>query len=138
MATTASSSSETEDLFCNRTYRVKNVPGYFEINSFHGYLANFSVDGYAFGPEQNIKVYALVSTLHTRDDPMPVNTQVATVSFKRTPLKFRNDRTSWTLPTKNMGLQLDLIFDVEFYGFTPLNSVDNRLHNVEFVPKPRP
>ena len=129
--TFAAESPYKTDKFSNRTYRVKHIPGRFDADTFKTYLAG--LPGEDFGLQGNITIHSLAPNLHSKDNPQPMNTQVATLSFQKTPTPFCNERERWTICTKKLGLEHDLFFDVEFYGFTPLNRVDNREHVVELV-----
>jgi hypothetical protein len=103
-----------------RTYRVKNIPSHLDKVRFKSFLASWQEDN--FGSESDIEVHSLAQDLHDEYDSMPISTQVATVSFKKTPTLLDNDEASWILPTRKYGFKLDITFDIEFYGFTPLNN----------------
>ena len=49
--------------------------------------------------------------------------------FKRTPERFDNDRTEWTIQLPDLGESL--IFDTHFLDFTPVSDCDRNLHQFE-------
>ena len=105
------------------TYRLRRLPAYLDRSSVASFLVT-SAEG--LGPLENIVVFSLASSLMPwKQSP----TKTATLMFKRTPKRFDNDRTEWTVPIPE---QVEsLIFDTHFLEFTPLSDCDHNLHQFE-------
>jgi len=76
------------------------------------------------GPLENILVFSLASNLVRWERPP---SKTATLMFKKTPERFDNDQTEWTIRVADQ----DLIFDTNFLDFTPLTDADPDLHQFE-------
>jgi hypothetical protein len=70
------------------------------------------------GPSDNVTVCSLSQTLNQWERPP---TKVATVVFRDTPTRFENDDKEWIIPTKDLGVKGNIVIDVHFLNFTPLN-----------------
>ena len=108
-----------------RTYRLRQLPQHLERKDVSEFLCKISSD---FGPEEDIEVYSLVENLITWETP---RTKIATLVFSITPKPFDNDKDEWNVPARNAGWNRQLIFDIHFKGFTPLNDVDPAIHLAE-------
>jgi hypothetical protein len=105
------------------TYRLRRLPAYLDRSQVANFLVT-SVEG--LGPLENIVIFSLASSLMPwKQSP----TKTATLMFKRTPKRFDNDRTEWTVPMPDHSESL--IFDTHFLEFTPLSDCDRSLHQFE-------
>jgi hypothetical protein len=73
-------------------YRLRQLPNYLERSTAANFLVN-SVEG--LGPPRNILIFSLASNLVPWERPP---TKTATLMFKKTPERFDNDQTEWTVP----------------------------------------
>ena len=105
------------------TYRLRRLPNYLERSTVANFLVN-SVEG--LGPPENILIFSLASNLVPWERPP---TKTATLMFKKTPERFDNDQTEWTLMVPDQGQSL--IFDTHFLEFTPLGDCDRDVHEFE-------
>jgi hypothetical protein len=103
------------------TYRLRRLPAYLKRSTIADFLAR-SVEG--LGPSENILVFSLASNLVRWERPP---SKTATLMFKKTPERFDNDQTEWTIRVADQ----DLIFDTHFLDFTPLSDADPDLHQFE-------
>jgi hypothetical protein len=95
-----------------RTYRVRQLPPFMVKNHLSGFLA---ASCRQLGPAENIRVFSLASSLSQYE------TKTATLIFLRTPNRFDNNETQWTVACEDSNWHRNLIFDVHFIGLTPLN-----------------
>jgi hypothetical protein len=100
-----------------RTYRFRQLPPQVDTRFLPTLL--LSIDA-AFGPLGNIRVHSLASSLDPWESPP---TKVATITFKQLPSIFDNEDKEWVFLARNIGLLKNVIVDVHFLGFTPLNDV---------------
>jgi hypothetical protein len=107
----------------NLTYRLRRLPAYLERSTVADFLVR-SVEG--LGPPESIVVFSLASNLVPWERPP---TKTATLMFKKTPKRFDNDQTEWTVLLPDQGQSL--IFDTHFLEFTPLGDCDRNLHQFE-------
>ena len=107
------------------TYRLSQLPGYLTAADVASFLASASDK---FGPESSIHVFSLATSLLPWE-----RTKVATLLFKTTPKEFDNDKGKWVVSLRDIHDGLELILDVLFDGFTPLNDVDQSTHLAEYV-----
>jgi hypothetical protein len=105
------------------TYRLRRLPAYLERSTVADFLVR-SVEG--VGPLENLVIFSLASNLVHWERPP---TKTATLMFKKTPERFDNDRTEWTVLLPEQGQAL--IFDTHFMEFTPLSDCDRSLHQFE-------
>jgi len=103
------------------TYRLRRLPAYLKRSTIADFLVR-SVEG--LGPLENILVFSLASNLVRWERPP---SKTATLMFKKTPERFDNDQTEWTIRVADQ----DLIFDTNFLDFTPLTDADPDLHQFE-------
>ena len=105
-----------------RTYRVRQLPPHVDRHLAVALLARI---GHDFGPSTNIQILSLSSSLNPWENPP---TKTATVYFLRLPAAFDNEKDEWVLPAQSeLSLERDIIVDVHFLDFTPLNSPENHL-----------
>jgi hypothetical protein len=105
------------------TYRVRQIPSHVSKDSLATVLVKACE---ALGPEENITVYSLGSSLVPFETP---RTKTATIIFKTFPNLFDDGETEWVIRTADS--QPNIIIDVHFLGFTALNEVDSDLHILE-------
>lgn len=108
-----------------RTYRLRRLPLYLQRQDVVEFLCWASS---SFGLEGNIEVSSLASNLIVWRNPL---TRTATLVSKRTPKPLDDDEVEWTVSAHHTGWNRNLIFDVHFEGFTPLNDVDSSIHLAE-------
>jgi hypothetical protein len=113
----------------DRTYRASNIPYSLDSSSLVSLLA--SIEGEGFGPLANICICSLAPSLILGTPSKTARTKTATITFKKVPIPFDDDRTEWTIPIRYLAFQQDIIFDIHFEGFTPLNDVSANEHTVE-------
>ena len=109
------------------TYRLRQLPYHLAQDEVAEFLQKVSAD---FGAQESITVFSLASNLLTWEKPP---TKTATLMFRTTPKRFDTDEGEWTVSARTAGWNRDLIFDVHFHGFTPLNDVDTSIHLAEYV-----
>lgn len=109
------------------TYRLRQLPYHLAQDEVAEFLQKVSAD---FGTQENIKVFSLASNLLMWEKSL---TKTATLMFRTTPKRFDNDEREWTVSARTAGWNRDLIFDVHFHGFTPMNDVDESIHLAGYV-----
>jgi hypothetical protein len=107
------------------TYRVRQLPSHIERYQLPAILVGAAAD---LGPPENIQVHSLALGLSPWENPP---SRTATVTFKKIPMLFDDGRTEWVLQTAHMGLSKNIIVDVHFLDFTPLNDPDPKRHALE-------
>ena len=108
-----------------RTYRIRQLPCHVDRLQAIDLLVSLSEN---LGPRDNINIRSLAPNLDPWERP---RTKIATVTFKKLPPPFDSDKTEWVFKTQTYGLQRNIIVDVHFLGFTPLNDVSDSQHTVE-------
>ena len=103
---------------CDRTYRVQHVPAVIEQHQLASILAT-ALDYSA----TNIEICSLAPSLSPHEQS---RYNVATVAFKDTPAVLDTDGPQWTISIPGLGKIHELVFDVDFLGFTPLNNIQDR------------
>lgn len=109
------------------TYRLRQLPPDLTTADLGGFLERVSVD---FGPQDGIHVFSLGTSLDIWESR---RTKTATLVFKSTPKPLDNDKGVWIVSAHHTEWKWDLVFDVLFDGFTPLNDVDESIHVAEYV-----
>ena len=109
------------------TYRVRHLPSNVDARETARLLVETAE---ALGPFDNIKVKSLAFSLNPYEKPP---TKTATVEFTHQLSLFDDDGTEWTLPRGEGSLHRDILVDVHFLGFTPLNDPEPDLHALESV-----
>jgi hypothetical protein len=110
----------------NRTYRVRQLPSYLKYcRQVADFLAGIAED---LGTPENIQVFSLATSLNPLEIPP---SKVATLMFTQTPPPFDNDLNQWSISGQSIGLARDVIVDVHFLDFTPLNDVPPDDHMME-------
>jgi hypothetical protein len=108
-----------------RTYRVRQLPSHVDRVQAITLLAGLAE---GIGPAENVEVLSLASSI----SPWETHpTKIATAIFKSLPPLFDNDEVEWVLPAQRIGLPQNIIVDVHFLDFTPLNEVEPGLHTLE-------
>ena len=105
-----------------RTYRVRQLPSHVDKQSTAALLARL---GYDLGPSENIQILSLAPSLNPWENPP---TKTATLSFRRLPSTFDNDKDEWVLPAQSeLALERNIIVDIHFLDFTPLNTPERHV-----------
>ena len=115
-----------------KTYRVQGIPAaYSKDDSKRLVLSALGRD--ADDPEPIIHSLGVDPSSSTSG-----GFQIATVTFKRDPDIFGDDKSQWVLPTTMPPHSIDrastssITIDTHFLGFTPLNSFeDGSTHDIE-------
>lgn len=112
-----------------RTYRVRQLPCNL---IYRQQVASFLVRIFAElqAEEVNVQVFSVAPSLNPLVMPP---TRIATVMFSPTPLVFDDDSSEWVITGSSVGIREDVIVDVHFQGFTPLNDVSQDGHTMEYV-----
>lgn len=110
----------------SRTYRARQLPSYLRYPRQVADLLTGIAEG--LGQPENIKVFSLATSLNLLEIPP---TKVATFMFEQVPPLFDNDKDQWTIPGQSIGFARDIIVDVHFLDFTPLNDVPPDDHTTE-------
>ncbi|KIW27208.1 uncharacterized protein PV07_06967 [Cladophialophora immunda] len=109
-----------------KTFRVRWVPAEITRQSLAQFLQGSVPD---LGGEANIHIRSLAPS---PDDWTSPRSQTATLEFHEIPKPLQDaNRTTWEFAP--IGSDSPLIFDTDFLGFTPLNSVDGRHHTCDLV-----
>lgn len=111
-----------------RTYRVRQLPC---VLIYRRQVASFLASIVADLEVEHVHVFSLAPSLNPLELPP---TKVATVMFSKTPTAFDSANShdhQWTISGRPAGLQKDVIVDVHFEGFTPLNDVAGDEHTLE-------
>lgn len=111
-----------------RTYRVRQLPC---ILTYRCQVASFLASIVADLDVDHVHVFSLAPSLNPLELPP---TKVSTVMFSKTPAAFDSANPhhhQWTIPGRSAGLQKDVIVDVHFEGFAPLNDVAQDEHTLE-------
>lgn len=109
-----------------RTYRVRQLPAYLR---YHRQVANLLAGIVEdLGSPEDIRVFSLATSLNPLEIPP---TKVATLMFNVVPPRFDNDHDEWVISGQSIGLLRDIVVDVHFLDFTPLNDVSPDDHTVE-------
>jgi hypothetical protein len=108
-----------------RTYRLRQLPHHLERHNVAEFLCKVSAE---FNPQEDIEVFSLASNLITWEKPQ---TKTATLVFRSTPKLFDNDEGEWSVSARDAGWDRNLVFDIHFEGFTPLNKVDSSTYLAE-------
>jgi hypothetical protein len=109
----------------NRTYRVRQIPHHVTEHQLISILITAAKD---LGPSENITVRSLSQSLNQWERPP---TKVATIVFRDTPTRFDNDDQEWIIQTTDLGMKANIIIDVHFLNFTPLNDVVSAMSSLE-------
>ncbi|KAF4549767.1 Hypothetical protein D9617_20g028230 [Elsinoe fawcettii] len=110
-----------------KTYRVRQLPSRL---AHHGQVATLLADLVDGLLPEHVRVFSLAASLNTLELPP---TKVATIMFNRLPPMFDNEDNEWSVPGKSAGLMRDIILDVHFRDFTPLNDVCRDDHVVDCI-----
>lgn len=105
----------------SKTYRVRQIPANVSKDSLPVRLSKACAVS-----EDSIIVYSLASSLLPFERPP---SKTATVAFNCLPALLDNDDNEWVIKTPEG--QPNMIVDVHFFGFTPLNDVEPDLHALE-------
>lgn len=108
-----------------KTYRVRQLPC---ILTYPRQVASFLAGIVPDLAAEDVKVFSLATSLNPLEIPA---TKVATVMFSRVPPTFDNGGTQWVIPGQSAGLVRDILVDVHFQNFTPLNDVPQDEHVLE-------
>jgi hypothetical protein len=108
-----------------RTYRVRQLPCFL---LYPRQVASFLASILPSLAAENVKVFSLATSLNPLEIPA---TKVATVMFDYVPPAFDTNDSQWTIPGQTAGLIRDILVDVHFQDFTPLNDVPPGEHVLE-------
>lgn len=100
-----------------RTYRIRQLPC---ILKYRPQVASFLASVLPDLAADNVRVMSLAASLNPLEIPA---TKVATVMFDRVPAAFDTNDTQWVIPGQSAGLVRDILVDLHFRDFTPLNDV---------------
>jgi hypothetical protein len=119
-----------------KTYRVQGIPGAYTKEDSR-ILLSAILPGESENPEPTIHSLGADPSSSLGNNRF----QIATVTFRRDPIYFRDGRSEWLLPATRLGslsgkgMVSSITVDSHFLGFTPLNSVeDGPGHNIEWAP----
>jgi hypothetical protein len=104
---------------------VRQIPHHVDECQLISILITAAKD---LGPSDNIAVCSLSQNLNQWERPP---TKVARVVFRDTPTRFDNDDQEWIISTKGLGWRRNIVIDVHFLNFTPLNDVVSATDSLE-------
>lgn len=110
-----------------KTYRIRQLPC---ILTYPRQVASFLAGIVPDLAAEDVKVFSLATSLNPLEIPA---TKVATVMFSRVPPAFDNGGTQWVIPGQSAGLVRDILVDVHFQDFTPLNDVPQDDHVLDCI-----
>ncbi|KAE8453313.1 hypothetical protein EG329_011380 [Mollisiaceae sp. DMI_Dod_QoI] len=105
-----------------KTYRIRQLPC---ILTYPRQVASFLAGIVPDLGAEDVKVFSLATSLNLLEIPP---TKVATVMFDRVPPAFNTNDDQWIIPGQSAGLVRDVIVDIHFRDFTPLNDVPQNGH----------
>jgi hypothetical protein len=110
-----------------KTYRARQLPcDLTSLPQVASFLAGV-VPGLA---ADDVRVLSLATSLNPLEIPP---SKVATLMFDRVPALFDESSTEWVIPGKPAGLPRDLLVDVHFRDFTPLNDLPPKIHSLDCI-----
>ncbi|EHK18734.1 uncharacterized protein TRIVIDRAFT_66772 [Trichoderma virens Gv29-8] len=110
-----------------RTYRVRQLPCFL---IYPRQVASFLSSILPYLSVEDVKVFSLATSLNPLEIPA---TKVATVMFDHMPPAFDTNDSQWTIPGQTAGLLRDILVDVHFQDFTPLNDVPPDEHVMDCI-----
>jgi hypothetical protein len=108
-----------------QTYRIRQLPC---ILTYPRQVASFLSSIVPDLAAEDVRVFSLASSLNPLEIPA---TKVATVMFNRVPPLFNTSESQWVISGQSAGLVRDVLIDIDFQGFTPLNDVPEEEHDME-------
>ena len=108
-----------------RTYRVRQLPCKLVSPTQVALFLSDILPGLTF---EDVEVFSLATSLNPLETSA---TNVATVMFDHIPPKFDTGDRQWIIPRHTVGLERDILVDVHFQDFTPLNDVAPGKHAFE-------
>ena len=110
-----------------KTYRARQLPCILtSLPQVASFLASI-VPGLA---ADNVRVFSLATSLNLLEIPP---SKVSTLMFDQVPPMFDDSSTEWVISGQTAGLLRDLIIDVHFRDFTPLNDVPDETHSLDCI-----
>ncbi|KAK0644435.1 hypothetical protein B0T16DRAFT_460495 [Cercophora newfieldiana] len=110
-----------------KTYRIRQLPC---ILAYPRQVASFLSSIVPDLAAEDVRVFSLAASLNPLEIPA---TKVATVMFNRVPPTFDTSDSEWVIPGRSAGLMRDVLVDVHFQGFTPLNDVPEEEHLMDCI-----
>ncbi|KAK3360460.1 hypothetical protein B0T25DRAFT_535690 [Lasiosphaeria hispida] len=110
-----------------KTYRARQLPC---ILTSLGQVASFLAGVVPGLAADDVRVFSLATSLNPLEIPA---TKVATLMFDRVPPMFDNSNTEWIISGQSAGLVRDLLIDVHFRDFTPLNDAPPENHMLDCI-----
>src|SRR5947207_15195483 len=109
-----------------KVYRLRQLPEHLDR------LGTAELLSKALGDisSRDVQIFSLATSVDPWERPP---TRTATLMFNTLPalLETEKGKTEWKI--KVGGLRDNLILDIHFLGFTPLNNISPPYHNVEYV-----
>jgi hypothetical protein len=116
-----------------KTYRVKGIPGSYDLNSTATLLRSILNLG---DQSSTLQVQSLASNPY--DEPNQDAFQVATFTFTDVAKILSGSKEQWSFPIpkdenspENLAVKNTISIDTNFEGFTPMNALPTEKHKIE-------